>query len=107
MFLSLVLLIPGQSDVAVGIELLAISAVVVPAFGVLAKPGTRAPEQPRVSWLGTNVVPSAIVALAPAVAAIGLFTESLGGLYWLPVAVALALAAGLVNAWVLLVEILR
>ena len=52
-------------------------------------------------------MPSAIVALAPAVAAVGLFTESLGGLYWLPVAVALALAAGLVNAWVLLVEILR
>lgn len=106
-FLSLVLLVPGQSDVALGIELLAISAVVVPAFGVLATPGARAPEQPRASWLGTNVVPSAIVALAPAVAAIGLFTESLGGLYWLPVAVALALAAGLVNAWVLLVEILR
>jgi hypothetical protein len=106
-FLSLVLLVPGQSDVALGIELLAISAVVVPAFGVLATPGTRAPEQSRASWLGTNVLPSAIVALAPAVAAIGLFTESLGGLYWLPVAVALALAAGLVNAWVLLVEILR
>jgi hypothetical protein len=106
-FLSLVLLIPGQSDVALGIELLAISALIVPALGVLAKPGTRAPEQSRASWLGTNFVPSAIVALAPAVAAIGLFTGSLGGLYWLPVAVALALAAGLINAWVLLVEILR
>ena len=31
----------------------------------------------------------------------------LGGLYWLPAAVALALVGGLVNAWALLVEILR
>jgi modulator of FtsH protease len=34
-------------------------------------------------------------------------TESLGGLYWLPVGVIAALIAALENAWVLLVEILR
>ena len=38
---------------------------------------------------------------------VGLLTESLGGLYWLPAAVAVGLLGGLTNAWVLLVEILR
>jgi len=106
-FISLALLIPGQPDLALAIELLAISAVTAPALGRQARPGARSSEQPVYSWIATNVVPSAVVALAPLVAAIGLLTESLGGLYWLPAAVALALVGGLVNAWVLLVEILR
>jgi hypothetical protein len=57
--------------------------------------------------VGTTVVPAAVVALAPFVAGIGLLTESIGGLYWLPAAVAVGLLGGRSNAWVLLVEILR
>lgn len=106
-FLSLALLVPGQSDVALAIELLVISAVTVPALGRFAHPARRAVEQPRYSWILTNVVPALVITLCPVVAAIGLLTDSLGGLYWLPAAVAVALAGGLVNAWVLLVEILR
>jgi hypothetical protein len=34
-------------------------------------------------------------------------TTSLGGLYWLAAAMAASTAAGLVNSWVLLVEIKR
>jgi modulator of FtsH protease len=105
-FISLALLIPGQPEVALAIELLVMSAVTVPGLGLLAF-GARAPEQPRSAWIVTSAVPSTVVAVAPLIAAIGLLTESLGGLYWLPTAVALALASGLVNAWVLLVEILR
>lgn len=106
-FLSLALLVPGQSDTALGIELLVISAVVGVALAQQARPSARAPQQPVSSWVTTTVLPSVVVTVAPLIAGIGLLTESLGGLYWLPVAVALALAAGLVNAWVLLVEILR
>ena len=106
-FLSLAVLVPGQPDTALAIELLAIVAVAGPALLLQARPAARAVEQPRSSWMVTSVVPSAIVALAPVVAAIGLLTGSLGGLYWLPAAVACALGGGLVNAWVLLVEILR
>jgi hypothetical protein len=106
-FISLVLLVPAQSDGAVAIELLVISAVVGPALGWLARPGARAPQQPRTSWLSTTAVPSIVIAVAPAIAAVGLLTHSLGGLYWLPAAVALALLSGLVNAWVLMIEILR
>ncbi len=34
-------------------------------------------------------------------------TETLGGLYWLAPGIILSIAAGVSNAWVLLVEILR
>lgn len=106
-FFSLALLIPGQPDVALAAELLVISAVTVPSLGYLVRPAAHADEQPITSWVATNVLPSTVAALAPVIAAIGLLTESLGGLYWLPAAVALALVGGLVNAWALLVEILR
>jgi modulator of FtsH protease len=106
-FIALALLIPGQPDVALAIELLVIAAVTAPSLGRIARPRSRAVEQPVSSWVLATVVPSVIVAVSPLVAAIGLLTESLGGLYWLPAAVAVSLLGGLVNAWVLLVEILR
>lgn len=106
-FISLALLIPGQPDAALGIELLVISAVVGPTLGRLARPAMRSPRQPMSSWVVTNIVPAAVVTLGTVIAAVGLLTGSLGGLYWLPVVVALSLLSGLVNAWVLLVEILR
>lgn len=106
-FLSLALLIPGQAEVALAVELLVISAVTGPSLGYLVRPAAHADEQPMYSWILTNVVPATVAVLAPVLAAIGLLTESLGGLYWLPAAVALALVGGLVNAWALLVEILR
>jgi hypothetical protein len=42
-----------------------------------------------------------------AVAGVGLLTTSLGGLYLFAAAAVVAVAAGLVGAWVLLVEIQR
>lgn len=45
-----------------------------------------------------------VLALVGAVATI---TASLGGLYWLAGAMAAATTAGIINSWVLLVEIKR
>ncbi|GAA4875354.1 hypothetical protein GCM10023203_26870 [Actinomycetospora straminea] len=106
-FFSLALLVPGQPDVALAVELVLIAVVVAPGLARQARPRARAPEQPASSWVATTVLPSVVVVVAPVLAAVGLLTGSLGGLYWLPAAVALALLGGLVNAWVLLVEILR
>src|SRR4051794_9572998 len=106
-FLSLAVLVPGQPTVALAVELFAIAAVAGPALGWLTRPGSRATEQPMSSWVGTSLVPAAVIAIAPVLAGVGLLTESLGGLYWIPAAVALGLLGGLVNAWVLLIEILR
>ena len=47
-----------------------------------------------------------IIVLA-AVGAAATVTTSIGGLYWLAAAMAVATAMGLVNSWVLLVEIKR
>ncbi len=36
-----------------------------------------------------------------------MMTETLGGLYWLPIGVIAAFLGALLNAWALLIEILR
>ncbi|CAA9293443.1 MAG: hypothetical protein AVDCRST_MAG54-4648, partial [uncultured Actinomycetospora sp.] len=65
---SLVLLIPGQPPGALAVELFVLAAVAGVALGWLSRPSRRAPEQPVASWVGTTVVPAAVVALAPVVA---------------------------------------
>lgn len=47
------------------------------------------------------------VVAATLLAAVDLLTDSLGGLYWLPVLVIAAIVGSLAQAWVLLIEILR
>jgi hypothetical protein len=47
------------------------------------------------------------LALGPLLAGIGVLTTSLGGLYWIPAAMVVALLSGLFNAWVLMIEIIR
>jgi hypothetical protein len=106
-FLGLAVLIPGQPDAALGVELLVVSAVLGPALVHLGRPAMRAVGRSGRSWVVSNTIPALVVAVAPVVAAIGLLTASLGGLYWIPAAVAFGLLGGLLNAWVLLVEILR
>ena len=52
------------------------------------------------------IIAIVIIVLA-IVGAAATITTSLGGLYWLAAAMAVATAAGLINSWVLLVEIKR
>ena len=101
-------LIPSQDRDAVGVELviigLLVSAVVLRLqMGVVAG-GDRGPTRAsvvsrRIFGLGSTLL---IV-----IAGILLLAESGGGLYWWPAAVVTAYVGALVNAWVLLVEILR
>jgi hypothetical protein len=105
-FFSLALLVPGQPVVALAVELLAVAAVAGPALLRLSW-RAHSGEQPMSSFVTTSLVPAAVLGLGPVLAAVGLLTDSLGGLYWIPAAVAFGLLGGLVNAWVLLVEILR
>ncbi len=48
-----------------------------------------------------------MIALLTIVGAAATITASFGGLYWLAAAMAVATASGLINSWVLLVEIKR
>lgn len=103
---SLLLQLPGLSDTALGTG----QAVLAAGLGVLVARGVRRWQQERadpLSWRLSHIAPViAVVALA-GMGAAATVTASLGGLYWLAGAMAVATAAGLINSWVLLVEIKR
>jgi hypothetical protein len=105
-FVSLALLVP-QEPAVLGIELVVMAAVIGPALGWLSAPRNRPPESPAPAWLGGVTAPAVVLAAGLLLAGVGLLTTSLGGLAWVPVAVGVAFVAGLFNAWVLLIEIVR
>ena len=106
-------LIPHQAREAVGIELVGARGghvVVVLRLQRGVRAERRRDRRPRahpasiVSAGGSSgsAAPSLIV-----VAGVTLLAEGGGGLYWWPAAIVAAYLGALVNAWVLLVEILR
>lgn len=105
-FLALALLVPAISRSALGGVLLGIGAAGVamltwflwPRFG---------PEVTVGRWLVGSALPAALSVVPTVLAGAGLLTTSLGGLYWLPIGIAASIAGGLLQAWVLLIEILR
>jgi hypothetical protein len=104
---SIVGLIPGQSTVALGLELLVAAAIV--AFIVLRLPAARAEEtgkEPvrwRISRIGVRLMGTAPLLIG----GLSVLLEAGGGLYWVAAGIALAIVGAVANAWVLLVEILR
>ena len=99
-------LVPGQSRTALGIELAATGGLLVGLDGWL-----RIRQRHPISLPARRVVvPVVIVALTGAplvVAGATLVTGAGGGLYWTVPALLAGFAGAVVNAWVLLVEILR
>ncbi len=104
---SLAGLVPGQSHVALGIELLLIVAVI--GTIVVRQPVLVADETGRepTSWKVSRWTVRLAGLSAIGIAGLSLLVESGGGLYWLAAGIALALIAAIAGAWVLLVEILR
>jgi modulator of FtsH protease len=101
-------LVPGQDHVALGIEMLAITAVLVAIMSRLpvARHLPEGAETPPRYALNRQVVRlSGTVLLA--IGALGVLFAILGGLYWIVGAMVLLTLGAVVNAWVLLVEILR
>jgi hypothetical protein len=107
LIVSIVGLIPGESTVALGLELLAAAAVV--AAIVLRLPDTqaqdtgKAPTQWRLSRIGVRLMGT----LPLLVGGLSVLLEAGGGLYWIAAGIVLAIVGAVANAWVLLVEILR
>jgi modulator of FtsH protease len=107
LIVSIVGLVPGQSKVALGLELLAVAGLV--AAIILRLPGTSAvdtgqePTQWRLSRLGVRLMGTVPLLIG----ALSVLFETGGGLYWIVAGIVLAISGAVANAWVLLVEILR
>jgi modulator of FtsH protease len=98
-------LAPGQSNRALGVEILA-TGTVVATQAIWVSVGKRTEGDP-LSWTLGNLP----ILLFPALAFVGggcsLLAGSGGGLYWILAGTVLTFVGSSVNAWVFLVEILR
>jgi len=99
-------LAPGQSTTTLGIELLVTGLVAAGMIGRLVLQSERAAERTRTSRLANRAM-TAAGTVPFALAGASLIAEAGGGLYWVLAGVVAALTGAVVNAWVLLVEILR
>ena len=100
-------LLPGQSHVALGLELLGITAALVAML--LRLPIVQLPdgiETPSWYVLGRRLVRLSGTVLLGIGALAELFAVA-GGPYWIAAAIVALILGAVVNAWVLLVEILR
>jgi hypothetical protein len=98
-------LAPDQSRHAFAWEIIVTSSLAL-AQAIRVSVRRRRPEDP-LSWTLTSVPLVLIPVLALLGGGISLLADSGGGLYWILFGTALAFAAASINAWVLLVEILR
>ena len=95
--------VPGQPLWLLGAELAAVGAVLAIGNTIIRWRTGRNPQEPPL--LREMFVYGA--SLSMVVAGGSLMAGTGGGLYWLVPAVVLALVGGVLNTWVLLVEILR
>jgi modulator of FtsH protease len=109
---STAVLIPAQSRDAVGIELVVLGGlttlvVVTLQRGTSAEVVARGTPGPTRGSVVTRRIVGLGSTLLVVVAGVLLLAEAGGGLYWWPAAIVAAYLSALINAWVLLVEILR
>ena len=99
-------LAPGQSDTAVGVELIVAGLAFTLAVALLGRGKAYAGDlsggalAARAGLLAAGTMP-------PVTGGVSLLAGAGGGLYWVLAGVVAAILAGVINAWVLLVEILR
>ncbi len=106
LLISIVGLVPGQSHVALGAEVLGLALALALFIGRLPTSYTGPDEVPRAWSLGRWAL--RLVGVVPfLVGGVSLLVESGGGLYWVVGGIVFATLAAVANAWVLLVEILR
>ncbi|HEU4658573.1 MAG TPA: hypothetical protein VFR97_13680 [Capillimicrobium sp.] len=102
---SLLGLVPGQSDDALGIELLVEALLLTVAVTLLTLRARTGPEEE--SHLRSAAAIAAMGTLPFVVGAVLVLAGDEDGLYWTFGGMVGALIGGVVNAWVLLIEILR
>jgi modulator of FtsH protease len=103
---SLLILLPGLTSTAAGIGQ-AIFATGLAGLVLVDLFRWKGEANDPLSWRLSQLTPAVLIAALAIVGALATLTTSSGGLYWLAGAMAIATTSGLVNSWVLLVEIKR
>jgi hypothetical protein len=107
LIVAVLLLIPGQPDEALAVELVVLGAVL--GWVLLNRLGFGPAKggQTFRQWVLGIGGPLTILVVGLVLAGIGIGTGTIGGLVWLAPAVLAAVLSGTSQAWVLLVEIRR
>jgi hypothetical protein len=104
--MSIAGLIPGQSTTALGVEMLSLSVLNAGVISRLSMRSLPPGVEPR-RWIASRVMLRAIGTVPFIIGAVTLLAEAGGGLYWTAAGIVGATVGAVLNAWVLLVEILR
>jgi hypothetical protein len=98
---GLLLVVPGQSTTALGIEIVVLALL---AGRVLLALGSETvQDEPRSIVLVDRLSPRLVITTALIASGASLITRQFGGLYWLLAVHICALLTGLLNAWVFLI----
>ncbi len=107
LIVGVLLLVPGQPGAALGTELL-VAGIWLGGFElVLNQRAGRSEKETPLTWVLVRLLPIIVSCGGLVLAGVTLLAQAGGGLYWLVPSVLAAIVFGLINAWVLLVEILR
>ena len=104
---SLLVLTPGLSHTTLGIGLAILAAGLLGLVQRIDLPRWQHERDDPLTWRVSHALPGSLLATLAVIAALAMIVNSIGGLYWLGGAMAVATSAGLINSWVLLVEIKR
>lgn len=106
-FISTAVLIPGQKARPLAAEILGVALLCwVLQVGVQVKYATHRAGHPTL-WIASRIIQTQLCSIPLFLAGILLLTGSSTAIYWLIPGFFLSFLAGVINAWVLLVEINR
>jgi len=108
MLICSVALIPGQAPARLGFEILGIVVVVLLNSIVRQIDAVQhgdTPQQP--SWVAGRAIVVILMGVPIVIGGIMLTKGNADGLYWIAPGILVAIAASIMNTWVLLIEILR
>lgn len=107
LIVSLLLLMPGQGATSAATEIVSVGvAAIVWLVWIHTHTPRHALGISRANF-ATRVAGAQLGPVVMLVGGIGLWTQSLGGLYWVVPGLIAAIVAAIIGAWVMLVEILR
>jgi modulator of FtsH protease len=100
-------LVPGQSRIALGVELAVAGVTIGAGLLVIDVRAGQSDQETAMTRMLSRVLPSVAACGCLTVAGASLLANGGGGLYWLVPTFVIVIVSGLGNAWILLVEIMR